>query len=178
MSNDKLEELYYKYHLFVKDVACKVLEDPYLAQDVCHDVFLKLSDEWIEADLSPLVRKEYLRVAAYHKAVDYLNQKWVDRKTMSFEKSFQEKDTAKHSWHSSELEEYVMKKVFVHKMLLDLKKHKEHWYMVVLRKEIYHEPVELIARELNVKGSLVRLWLHRAKMWIKENYYEEYQDLF
>lgn len=178
MTNDKLEELYKKYHRFVKDVAYKILGDPYLAQDVCHDVFMKLSDEWIMTDLQPEIRKEFLRVAAYHKALDYKYERWADVKTMDYESLVKDKKKISYLQDEFVLDEDVTERLFVHQMLIRLRRENENWYMAILKKEIYHEPVELIAQELGVEISVVYVWLHRAKAWIKRKYGRVYRNYF
>lgn len=173
MTNEKLEEIYYKYYQLVKDTAYKVLHDHEFTEDVCHDVFLKLSDEWIEADISPEKRENYLRVAALRKAIDYYNVRKQYSEFLPYDEILLEEELAV----DTDLDGSLILKDFTSRILLELKRHNENWYMVILKYEVYHEPVELIAREMGVKVPLIRLWLYRAKKWIKKHYGEEYQSL-
>lgn len=178
MTNDKLEELYKKYHLFVKDVAYKILGDAYLAQDICHDVFLKLSDEWIEAEMDSAVRLEFLRVAAFHKALDYKSDRWASYLDVPYEQVLEDKEKYKYLVTDMGLDDKVLGKVFVYQMLQKLKAINEQWYEVLLRKEIYLQPVSLIAKDLRMTIPSVYVTLHRAKTWVKEKYEKLYKEFF
>lgn len=173
MSNEKLEELYYKYYHLVKDTAFKVLHDHEFTEDVCHDVFLKLSDEWMEADLTPRQRENYLRVAAHRKAIDYYNLRKQSGENVPYEEAaIDEVYAIVEDW-----DEPMLQRDFISRILRDLKEYKEHWYIAVLRYEYYHEPVELIARELGVSTSAIRVWHLRGKMWIRKHYKKAFEKL-
>lgn len=178
MTKDKLEELYNKYHLFVKDVAYKMLKDPHLAEDICHDVFLKLSDEWMEARIPSAVRLEYLRVAAFHRVLDYKEHGWNNCRVVSFEEILQDLERYKYLCNACNIDDKIIENVLVYQMLDHLKAINALYYEVLLRKEIYQYPVALIAKELNMKISNVYVTLHRAKTWIKEHYGSLYKGYF
>lgn len=172
MSMQKLEEMYYKYHLMVKDVAFHVLQDYHLAQDVCHDVFLKITDEWIELNRPHKLTEQYLRVMAYHKAIDYYRLK--KRKP---EKTHVNSMLEEEVLICEEIEKRVDYTRFTADFFHKLKEYRENWYTVLLHMEVYHEPAELVAREMGISLPLLRTWLHRAKQWICDTYGEEYEDL-
>lgn len=172
MSNDKLEELYYKYYSLVKDTAYKVLGDHGCTDDVCQDVFLKLSDEWLEEDIPDEKREHYLRVSAFRKAIDYYNE----RKELL---EFRLKEKSKPAINiDKSIEDMMEESKFLCKVLRDLKDVNEDWFMIVVKRDIYHEPVALVARDLCISMSLVMTRHSRAKKWINKNYGAEYKQLF
>ena len=71
MEDEKFDSVYLKYKNLVMDTACEVLKDYYLAQDVCQEVFLKLTPERLKLAETPTEMKRYLRTVAYHRAIDY-----------------------------------------------------------------------------------------------------------
>lgn len=171
MSNEKLEELYYKYYHLVKDTAFKVLQDHGYTDDVCHDVFLKLSDEWIEADITPRERENYLRLAALHKAIDYYRVRQLSIQ-VSFEEVFLQEDLI----DQKDEELALMRRLFASEMFKKLKEYNKDWYMALLKREVYHEPVNLIACEMRASSIAVRTWIYRGKKWIQERYGDEYKS--
>lgn len=171
MSNEKLEELYYKYYHLVKDTAFKVLHDHEVTEDVCHDVFLKLSDEWIEADLTPRDRENYLRLASIRKAIDYYRFRKMNNHV-----SYNENSLKYELIDETDEELLTMQRLFVSELFRELKEYNEDWYMALLRREVYHEPVDLIAREMNASSIAVRTWIYRGKKWIQERHGDEYKS--
>lgn len=173
MTNEKLEEIYYKYHRLVKDAAYQVLKDPYLAQAVCQEVFMRLSDEWIEKEQSSKERARYLHVAARHKAIDY-------KEAAKRRKEVSSASVAQPGTETGGIKEFEQKKDqtrLITDVLKALKEYKESWYTVLLRIEIYHEPAKFVARDMEISMVLLRVRLYRAKQWVNKNFGEEYQSL-
>lgn len=170
MSNDKLEELYYKYYSLVKDTAYKVLGDHGCTDDVCQDVFLKLSDEWLEKGFSDEERKRYLRVAAFHKAIDYYNER---KERFEFITNDKERILEETEDGSEDSPQYL----FLSKILKELRAINEDWFTIIIKSELYHEPAALIAKDMGISPNAVRIRHLRAKTWLKKNFSEEYRRL-
>lgn len=172
--NDRLKQFYLDYNESMIDAANRILQDEYLAQDVCHDVFVKLSEEWVLLEMSEKNRKKCLLVAATNKAIDY-------KRKMSHTcgENFPCEECGKEEVLYDVVTDYLeFHKSFLNKILLELRRHKKNWYMILVKSEIYHEPVELIAKDLNMSVSMVKMSKYRAKNWLKKKFGEEYESLY
>lgn len=168
MTNDKLEELYIQYHRFVKTTAYKMLGDYDLAEDVSHDVFLRLSDRWVCANIEPDKRKRYLRTVTLHKAIDYYHLRKQYYETI-------QKNTELLSVHLVIEEEDAIPFIrdeFACHMLYTLRMKNENWYMAILQNKVYHVPMEHIAAELGVSVYTVKSWIKNGRKWLIKKYGE------
>ena len=170
----RLEEIYRNSHLVVKDTAYKILKDYHLAEDICHDIFLKLSDEWIEQDLPMEEVTRYLRMMAYSKAIDVFRAK---RKHPEFPCTDTMEELAGKVNVCEQLERTLDDRALLTKMLQKLKEHNESWYKILLKVDIYHIPANLAARELGIDMNSLSCRLYRAREWVVEMHREEYNEL-
>lgn len=173
MADKRLKEIYDQYYLLVMDVAFKVLRDYHLAQDVCQDVFMRLSTNRINKERSTEEIRKYLMVVAHNRAIDYYRSKMRRNETV-----LQSENRSVGSDRFFEIMEQTEdRKIFTSNLLGDLKRHRRDWYEIVLRIEVYDYTAEEVARELGISSSLVRSKLCRAKKWLVKNYRREYEKL-
>lgn len=166
MDGKKFICIYNKYKNLVMDTAYEVLKDYHLAQDVCQEVFFKMSEDRLVTMTVPNEMKRYLRAVAYHRAIDYYRQ----MKRRSEISLYEENDIVTEM----SIEERLDKNDFAKTLFNELEKKNSEWYHIVIHIGLYDEPAEKVARDMGISIGLLRTKYHRAKEWIRKNYKSEY----
>lgn len=166
MNGEKFKRVYDRYWKLVTATAYELLNDYYLAQDVCQEVFLKLTDERLELEDRPEEMQRYLRTVAYHRAIDYYRQMKRRGETALCEDS-----SIAINWVP---EEKLDQANFATTLFQELEKKNADWYYIVIHLCLYDESAEEIARDMGISMSLLRSKYHRAKKWICKNYGSQY----
>lgn len=167
MNEEILEYIYRKYRKLVLDTAYSVLKDFYLAQDVCQEVFIKLSSKKIKLAEKPDQMKRFLIAVTYHRAIDYYRSIHAHGEVCL--------DDAESLVMNSDIEDKIDFEIFMAEMFKGLKEKNEEWHQIVLRVGFYDEPAEIVARNLGISINLLRTKYHRAKKWIRIHYESEYE---
>lgn len=173
MVDKRLKEIYNQNYLVVMDAAFKVLKDYHLAQDVCQDVFMRLSSERISKEDTPENIRKYLLVLTHNRAVDYLRSQ---KKRREVQYRF-ESDGANVGCILETMEKSYDQKQFARQILCDLESYRRDWYEVLVRVEVLDDSPEQVSRDLGISVALVKYKLSRAKKWITKNYSRRYNFL-
>lgn len=173
MVDERLKEIYNQNYLVVMDVAFKVLKDYHLAQDVCQDVFMRLSSERISKEETPGNIRKYLLVVTHNRAIDYLRRQ-KSRQEVEYQFECEEAD-GEHLFEA--MEKSYDQKQFMRRIFVDLEKHRRDWYEVLMRVEVLDHSPEQVSRDLGVSVALVKQKLSKAKKWIAKNYSRRYNFL-
>lgn len=166
MDGEKFTCIYNKYKNLVTGTAYDVLNDYYLAQDICQEVFLKMSENRLETMNIPDEMRRYLRAVAYHRAIDYYRK--IKRRS---EISIYEDSSVMTEMN---IEERLDKNNFAKTLFQELEKKNSEWHYIVIHLGLYDEPAEKVARDMGISINLLRSKYHRAKQWIRKNYESEY----
>lgn len=166
MEDEKFESVYLKYKNLVMDTACEVLKDYYLAQDVCQEVFLKLTPERLKLAETPTEMKRYLRTVAYHRAIDYY-RKIKKRSEISL---YENLDMT----FEIDVDEKMDRTSFTTVLFHELEEKKPEWHYIVIHLGLYDESPEKVARDMGISINLLRTKYHRAKKWICKEYRSKY----
>lgn len=174
MIDERLKEIYEQHYLLVMDTAFKILQDYYLAQDICQDVFVRITSEQLDEMCgTPKELRKYLVVMAQNRAIDYVRSQKV-RKEVPYYGSGTHLDNEDCF---EILEKTVDQRVFTSKLFADLERYRHDWYEILVRVEVYNYSAEEISYDLGIPISLVRSKLCRAKKWIKKKYRRKYEQL-
>lgn len=168
MEAEKFDYIYREYRNLVLDVSYKMLDDFHLAQDVCQDVFVKLSSKRIEKLKDMNHVKHYLLAITYHRTLDYLRVRRRREKAL---------ELSQIAMDIVDLEKLLDLRGFLETVFLDLREKNSDWYEIVIRVALYDEPQELVARDMGISIGLLRTKYHRAKKWIRKHYGSEYDYL-
>ena len=161
MGEDNFNRIYYQYRDMVMSIAYDMLKDSYLAQDVCQEVFLQLSDtKKIELTVSKKT-KNYLGVVAYHRSIDCYRKR----------KRLKEVTLEESEWIlDSSIEERIERDNILGEILKDLRDNHPQWYDVIIHIDLYEESGKEAARELGISVTSLRTRYHRAKKWLADKY--------
>lgn len=170
MEDIKLEAVYRKYRRLVLNQAYSIIQDADLAQDICQDVFVKLSSDRLRFTPTEDQMRNYLCIVTKHRCLDLLRKVNV-RREIPFDAVEYE------SAMENNMEHEVCIKEFASEMMNALKAHNEEWYEILLRLDVYDEKQEIVARDMGISYGLLRTKYHRAKKWIKANFATEYKNL-
>lgn len=173
MVDERLKEIYKQNYLVVMDTAFKVLKDYHLAQDVCQDVFLRLSSERISKEDTPENIRKYLLVVAHNRAIDYLRRQ---KNRLEVEYQFECEGVNGERLFET-MEKSHDQKLFMRRIFADLENHRRDWYEVLIRVEVLDHSPEQVSRDLGISVALVKHKLSRAKKWIAKNYSRRYNFL-
>lgn len=171
--DERVEEIYVKYHLLVKDVAFKMLKDFYLAQDVCHDVFSHMTAQCIDKYHTPEQMRAYLYVAAHNRAIDYTRKGGWNKEVPYPEHAKSHFDRGVYD----RIEENMDRKIFISQLFLDVKEFRPDWHDVLVRTEVYQESAEMVAQKLGISVGQVRSKLCRVKKWLRRKHGSRYGKL-
>lgn len=169
MKLSELNEIYDKYYLMVMKVAFNILHDYHYAQDVCQEVFLALYTKCNATDDNMI--KAWLLVATRRKAIDYQRKKYFRNEVSDAAPYLTVKEGLAYDVSDS-----CIRKVFGEEIFNMLQKKDRYWYEIVQRVLIDGESQQKVADDLGISLSNLRIKLHRAKAWIRENI--SYDDLF
>lgn len=173
MTEEKFECVFNQYRNLVMKAAYEILKDHYLAQDVCQEVFFKLSFERLDKLETEDDIKRYLNSVTCHRAIDYyrklhrMNEVYLE----------DERDIPVYL----DIDEKLTNDEFMGEIFRRLEKKNSKWYEIVRRVGFYDEEPMIVARDMGISIGNLRIMYHRAKVWIRKNFTYEYKylnDLF
>ena len=142
MTDEKFECIYKQYEKLVMNAAYEILHDYHLAQDVCQEVFIKVSNDRLESLATDEDMKRYLNYVAGNRAIDYYRK----LRRMN-EVSLEDQEDAMNCLN---MDEKVYKEEFVLEMFKALEVKKPEWKEIVLRVGFYDEPPIIVARDMGI----------------------------
>lgn len=169
MTDEKFESVFYQYRNMVMKAAYEILKDYHLAQDVCQEVFIKLSAERLEILKTPDDMKRYLKTVACRRAIDYYRK--IHRVNVIFLEDISEETIC------PDMDEKLCTEEFMEDMFKALEDKKPAWREIVLRVGFYDEPPNIVARDMGISINLLRTDYHRARKWICKNFENEFRYL-
>lgn len=172
MTDERLEALFVCYHRLVMDAAYQVVRDYYLAQDICQDVFIRLTPKEMDIADNPDEMRKFLIAVTNHRAIDYIRKRGRRKETR-----LTDGDAQSDVYFIESIDNQIDQRAFASKMFLELRRKKPDWYEVIRRVGYYDQSVKEIAQELEVSQAVVRSRLSRAKKWIVKNYGDNYSAL-
>ncbi len=167
MNLSRFNEIYDQYYLMVMKVAYNVLRDYHYAQDICQEVFVLL---YLKRDiLDEEYIKPWLLVNAKRKAIDLQRKKYYGRE-------FCEEGISLERGTGENIENDYVRKEFQSTILEALQKKDRQWYEIFFRVTVEGESQKSVAEDLGISLSNLRIKLHRAKVWMRNMFLDEYKS--
>lgn len=166
MSTSDFNHVFLQYRNMMMNVAYDVLKDYHLSQDVCQDVFFKLTVLSPEQLTISNKTKNLLAVVTFNKAIDYYR-----RRNRLAEVSFDEVSETKTELEINEMldQRNVLSKVF-----RDLRDNHPDWYDVIIRICFFEEDGKTAARKLGINVRTLRTRYFRARKYIYKEYGKDF----
>lgn len=170
MDKESYDRIYKdNYKLSIK-LAFDVIKDINLAEDICQDVFIKLYQNFEVADEN-LIRA-WIAINTKRKAIDYYRKIQSAREVCGVEESIAFRES------SYGVPDACVKDMsyaeFRRDIFTKLKKKNPEWHDIMLRVIILKEDPEAVARDYEMTVAHLRTKIHRARVWIRKEFGEEY----
>ncbi len=170
MTNAEFRLFYKRYRGFSRKLAKKLVEDDYIADDICQEVFASIYNMGENLDLSS-ERKIYglVKTITFNKAKDYYRK--AHRKH-EYNVGEITDDTGFRDL-SYEIDDMILRIETHQKMKLlfqELRKKNELNYEIYVRVKIYNIMPAFVAEQFNITVSNVNNRIMRTKRWLKEEY--------
>jgi len=165
MRASKFNKVYDEHYLLVMKIAYSVLKDYHYAQDVCQEVFIILYKKMGVID-EELV-KPWLIVSTKRKAIDFQRKKFYGCEVC--EELQEIKRTPGFT-----LEEKFIQKEFKSELFRRLQEMDKAWFEIIVRVVINQEDPSQVAQDMNMSIANLRIKLHRARTWIRDNFKDDY----
>ena len=154
----KFEKLYYEYRHLMKHIAFDILKDEKLAEDAVHNAFIKISRHLNKIDeISCHKTRSFIVIVIESVSKDMYRRRKKDAEIL-FDKSTEPYVSADFSLSSFGVENIVTK----------IRSLPEIYRNVLILKYLQNFDNREIAKLLNIKESLVRKRLERAKDMLAE----------
>ena len=175
--NRDFNEIYNKYKNLVLKIAYIYSGNDYhAAEDITHDIFLKLYtgfDDFDEAKIGP-----WLRVVARNEALNYRKKRKREHLSEDYE------SIAETGMLAESIEEEYLENVQNSEMkslnaeiLSGLMEKNPRWHEAVLLAYYVKIPQARVAEMMNINIRSLHSILHRAKEWVKKTYGVEYEEM-
>lgn len=106
---EKLAEIYEKYRNRMYITACRILDDPYLAEDAVHEAFVAISKNLGKiGDTDSIQTASYVIKAAKSRALNMVRQKVCEMQTLISDEDAKEDDNALDSICQKENYSYIV----------------------------------------------------------------------
>lgn len=168
MKASQFNKVYDQYYLVVMKVAYSVLKDYHYAQDVCQEVFIILYKKMGIID-EELV-KPWLIVSTKRKAIDFQRKKFYGREVCEESQELRRKPEIN-------LEENFIQKEFESELFRCLQEKDKVWFEIIVRVVINQETPSQVAQDMNLSLANLRIKLHRARAWIRDNFKDDYDKM-
>lgn len=172
MRRENFCHVYEEYHKLVIHLAYDVLKDYALAEDVCHEVFIKFYEKIEELDEERV--KGWLLRCGRRKAIDFVRRSYWKRE---ISETLEQAELDLVTDYLLEAESENDRKQFRNFVLEELKKKNKVWYDLMMRVVVGNESAAAVAQEYNMTLVNLRMKISRARHWLYKNYYQHYQEL-
>lgn len=164
----QFNEVYDQHYLLVMKIAYSVLNDYHYAQDVCQEVFIILYKKMGIID-EELV-KPWLIVSTKRKAIDFQRKKFYGHEVC-------EELQELKKMPGITLEEKLIQKEFKSELFQSLYEMDKAWFEIIVRVVINQEDPNQVALDMNMSIANLRIKLHRARTWIRDNFKDDYYKI-
>lgn len=168
MKSPQFNKIYDQYYLLVMKVAYNVLQDYHYAQDICQEVFIVLYKK--RDNIDEALAKPWLLVNTKRKAIDFQRKKFYGREVCEESHDLQKKA-------EKTPEDRVLHQEFKSRLFLELKTRDEAWFEIIMRVVIEEQEPAQVARDMNISIANLRIKMHRARAWIRDNFENDYKEL-
>lgn len=170
-SKDKFFLLYEEYKVKVFNMANRILNDSYLAEDVSQDVFTILTKREILDRINEIdspETKAYIAIITQNRAINVFNKRkreWNISITDSNVRIIEEKTAVDNT-------QEVIMKLDLEKLVITIKKLPRKYYLPMLLKYVHEFTDKETAEALEIEETTVRKRLERAKKQLRKKYQE------
>lgn len=173
MQSNEIDVIYKQYCNLVLSTAYAWVRNREAAQDICQEVFVKLYMRADKIDIDKV--KGWLLVVTEHEAVSYIRTKGkVTTLSMSDQDVEEEideiaaNDSPEKNFERCELKSRIFRELY---------QRSEAWYEIIVRLFVYKEEPRHVAKSLDMSYAHMRTTLNRARVWIRETYGSEYEEI-
>lgn len=171
MKNKKFSETYEKYKKLVMKLAYDSLENYFLAEDICQQVFATFYEHMDEINKEEGI-KPWLIITTRNVLVDYFRKQQVRRdKTVRLYADAAERVPAAEE----EAVKHVENEKLTFKIMEDLREKNREWYEVVMAICVNGMSQREAAEYLRMTPQVLNAKLYRAKQYIRHKYQKEYE---
>lgn len=172
MKNEKFEEYFLKYKDLIVRLVMDKTGDYHAAQEICQQVFIAfyknmdhVPEEYVKAWLLRCTRNA---------VVDYFRKAKHRRDEVSLEVSVSEEGNTLIEESLEIYEDQRSKSELIHRILKEVREVNKHWYDAIILCCVEGLPYPEVAERLHISLVVLRARVHRARMYIKERYKDEY----
>lgn len=168
----RFDNNYRQYKDMVNRTALRIVKNYHVAEEVSQEVFMKFYYHLDEVT-DDMIRPWLIRITK-NQSIDYLRKSkelLTEHETLFLLKMEQV------SVRKSDMLTGMIKRDFLRKVLNDVKVNNESWYELLILLCCLNEPQIEAAKELNISLDVLRAKLHRARVWIRKRYGQEFENL-
>lgn len=183
MTEEKLREVYVRYYRLVMKAAYEVLNNFDDSQDVCQEVFHKLTQKWDK--VHPEDYAGWLALTARRKALDFLRKSYRKHEMTVLEQP-SENGKGEHAekliYHrettmGEDLLDTIIKREFTTEFMDRLYARNPQWHEIMTM-QVYEQASDAeIASALGLTIENVRVKKHRMNGWIEKEYGDKYNSI-
>lgn len=171
----KFTVCYKKYVYLVKHIAVEYLNDYFDAEDVCHDVFIKLYERLDSFEKEEDI-KAWLSVVTRNRAID-MNRMFHKNK-MIYIGDYDEVEIDKLKYIKEPIEDYMLKKELISKVSTSIENMKEDLKNVLYVHCSLDVPQEKACKTLGIEVGTYRVRLFRARKFLRKKFENELRELW
>lgn len=171
----EIDRLYKEYVSKVYRTANYYVRDHFAAEEITHEVFLKLYDNLGDIQIEAV--HWWLLTTAKNMAINYER----DRKR---EILVEEVADTESEYHVDGLDEQLVNmfrqkeyRELMDEIFADLYTRNPRWYEAVSITYVLEKPQKEVAESMEISLEVLHSMLYRAKKWIRENYEERFHQL-
>lgn len=173
MKEESFKRIYDATYRLSMKIAFDIIKDPWLTEDICQEVFLKMAQKFDDADEN-LIRA-WIALNTKRKAIDYYRRIMSKGELCGVAENL--------AYQESPIgvpERFLLnmrQQKFRETVLLRLKEKNTVWHEFMVRVVIMEEDPQAVADEYGITLYNLRTHIHRARVWIRKEFGEEYESL-
>jgi RNA polymerase sigma-70 factor (ECF subfamily) len=174
MKNRRFEEFFRQYkNLIIKLVMSKI-GDYQVAQELCQQVYVSFYNHM--DSISDELVKAWLLRATQNEIVDYLRKNKGHVDVVLDESVVAEYGNLLMEKSVELFEEKENKRELLGRIMQEVKATNEQWYDVLFKSCVEELSYADIAKEMGISETVLRARMHRARVFIKQRFGDEYLD--
>ncbi len=188
MDRAEFENIYRKYVDLVHCVANSIIHDYHLAQDICHEVFLKLHQRMDHIREEGL--KAWLEVVTENTAIDYQRRRKRQTDQEAMTGMIPPEDSSRGilsgagdgkeiEWELANqgLDRQMELREFGHRVFRELQEKNPEWYRIILYLDVGGFSLKETAQQLRISDGNLRVKHCRAKSWLRQNFSSKLREI-